>query len=79
MSTYYSYSGNPCTSDLSPGRIDQLHTAAERHKIIAEAAYLIAARRGFAPVHELSDWLAAEREVDRVCGLLQPWPRWADL
>jgi hypothetical protein len=44
--------------------------------MIAEAAYWIAERRGFAPGHELSDWLAAEREVDRACGLMEPSPQW---
>lgn len=37
---------------------------ATRHALIAEAAYLIAARRGFAPGQELDDWLAAELEID---------------
>jgi hypothetical protein len=32
---------------------------------IAKLAYLKAARRGFAPGHELDDWLAAEEEVDQ--------------
>ncbi|MCX8040299.1 MAG: DUF2934 domain-containing protein [Planctomycetota bacterium] len=32
--------------------------------MIAEAAYFLAERRGFAPGHELADWLAAERTVD---------------
>ncbi len=36
--------------------------------MIAEAAYLRAERRGFAPGHEHEDWLAAEAEVD---GLLR--------
>jgi hypothetical protein len=35
-----------------------------RHTMIAEAAYLRAERRGFAPGHESEDWLAAELEVD---------------
>lgn len=30
---------------------------------IAEAAYFKAERRGFAPGHELSDWLEAERDM----------------
>jgi len=30
---------------------------------IAERAYYKAERRGFAPGHELDDWLAAEREM----------------
>jgi hypothetical protein len=33
--------------------------------MVAEAAYFRAAARGFAPGHELEDWLAAEADVDR--------------
>jgi hypothetical protein len=36
-----------------------------RERRIREAAYLRAERRGFAPGHELEDWLDAEEEVDR--------------
>jgi hypothetical protein len=43
-------------------------SADARHAMIAEAAYLRAERRGFAPGHETEDWLAAELEVD---GLLR--------
>ena len=35
-----------------------------RSALIARAAYFRAFNRGFAPGHELSDWLAAEAEVD---------------
>lgn len=35
-----------------------------REARIAEAAYWRAERRGFAPGHELEDWLSAEREID---------------
>ena len=35
-----------------------------RHAMITEAAYFRAQRRGFAPGHEIDDWLAAEIEVD---------------
>ncbi len=35
-----------------------------RRGMIAEAAYLRAERRGFAPGGEDEDWLAAEAEVD---------------
>jgi Protein of unknown function (DUF2934) len=38
--------------------------AEDRRAMIAEAAYLRAERRGFAPGHETEDWLAAEAEVD---------------
>lgn len=33
---------------------------AQRHAMIAEAAYFRAQRRGFEPGHELEDWLQAE-------------------
>lgn len=36
----------------------------DREAQIAEAAYLRAERRGFAPGLELEDWLEAERELD---------------
>jgi hypothetical protein len=39
--------------------------AEDRGAAIAKSAYLRAARRGFAPGHELEDWLAAENEVDQ--------------
>jgi hypothetical protein len=32
--------------------------------MVAQAAYLRAERRGFAPGGELEDWIAAEAEVD---------------
>jgi Protein of unknown function (DUF2934) len=38
-------------------------TDAELNSMIAEAAYLLAAARGFAQGHELEDWLAAEKQV----------------
>lgn len=36
----------------------------QRGALIAEAAYFRAEKRGFAPGHELEDWLTAEAEVD---------------
>jgi hypothetical protein len=39
--------------------------AQQRQAMIAEAAYLRAERRGFAPGREAEDWLAAEDEVNR--------------
>ena len=35
----------------------------QRAQQIAMAAYFLAERRGFAPNHELDDWLAAERSL----------------
>lgn len=42
--------------------------ASKRHAMIAEAAYYCAQRRGFAPGHELEDWLQAEAELRRAAG-----------
>ncbi len=38
---------------------------AEQRGRIALAAYFKAEARGFAPGHELEDWLAAEQEISR--------------
>jgi hypothetical protein len=38
--------------------------AKERQRLVAEAAYYRAQKRGFAPGHEVQDWIAAEKEVD---------------
>jgi hypothetical protein len=35
----------------------------DRAALIAISAYYLAERRGFAPGHELEDWLAAEAQV----------------
>jgi hypothetical protein len=37
---------------------------AERQRLIAEAAYFKAERRGFAGGGELADWIEAEAEID---------------
>ena len=42
---------------------------------LAERAYFRALHRGFAPGHELDDWLAAEREVAAVLGAAEPSAR----
>ncbi len=39
-------------------------SAATRHAMIAEAAYFLAEKRGFAGGLEEEDWLAAEKLVD---------------
>ena len=38
-------------------------TPADRHQLIALAAYFRAEARGFTPGRELEDWLAAEQEI----------------
>lgn len=39
---------------------------AERMKMIAEAAYYLAEKRGFSHGHEVADWAAAEKQVDGI-------------
>jgi hypothetical protein len=52
-----------------PGTTADAATAPnDRHQLIARAAYYLAERRGYESGHELDDWLAAEREVDRGMG-----------
>ncbi len=61
-------SGNPPSSAKrrSPRTADgsSAISAEQRHAMIAEAAYLRAAERGFSGGDALADWLASEREVD---------------
>ena len=52
------FSGN-ARADLS---------ADEVRKLISEAAYYRAKQRGFAPGHEMEDWIQAEAEVMRRIG-----------
>jgi hypothetical protein len=42
-------------------------SAALRELMIREEAYALAERRGFAPGHEVDDWLAAEHKVNELC------------
>jgi hypothetical protein len=56
----------PLASELrSPPSHDEIQA------LIAEAAYYRAKRRGFAPAHEVEDWIEAEAEVMTRLGL---WP-----
>ncbi|AUB82562.1 DUF2934 domain-containing protein [Candidatus Thiodictyon syntrophicum] len=49
--------------------IQEPHAASQRPPmdellpVISQAAYFRAQRRGFAPGHEVDDWIAAEQEV----------------
>jgi hypothetical protein len=52
---------NPLRFSLPVKRV----SAEERLSMIARIAYFHAERRNFEPGHELEDWIAAEREVDR--------------
>jgi hypothetical protein len=51
--TPFTFSGN-ARAEVSPD---------ELRKLISEAAYYRAKQRGFAPGHELEDWIQAEAEV----------------
>jgi Protein of unknown function (DUF2934) len=50
-------------------------SADARRAMIAEAAYLRAERRGFTPGSEEEDWLAAEKEVDRLLSARHSGPQ----
>jgi hypothetical protein len=56
--------------------LDRVSTPAERHEMIARAAYYRAELRGFAPGGELDDWMVAEHEINALCGLIEPHPSW---
>ncbi len=52
-------------SDAASGAVTGITVSEDaRRAMIAQAAYLRAERRGFAPGGEEEDWLAAEAEVD---------------
>jgi len=55
--------GAPADTSSSPSL---LPSAEERHARIAREAYLRAEQRGFEPGKEVDDWLAAERQVDKL-------------
>jgi len=44
--------------------LQPIANAHERRRMIETEAYFRSERRGFAPGHEVEDWLAAEAEVD---------------
>ena len=46
-------------------------TAEQRRRMIAEAAYFLAQRRGFRGGNPVEDWLAAEAQVARALAALQ--------
>jgi len=57
----------------APARVhDKARTGEDRYRLIAEAAYFRAERRGFVPGSELQDWLAAEIEVDELLAESHP-------
>lgn len=52
-------SSKPPSKPRAPARA----TPENLRQLISEAAYYRAKRRGFAPGHELEDWIQAEAEV----------------
>lgn len=45
------------------------YTSSEYHRMIAQAAYYLAEHRGLQSGHEVEDWLAAEREINKALGI----------
>lgn len=62
-----STTANKGTSEAPPGSRPALN-AEERNRLVAQAAYFRAEKRGFAPGCELQDWIEAEAEVLRLIG-----------
>ncbi|SER20502.1 Protein of unknown function [Nitrosomonas sp. Nm51] len=60
-----SRSGKPTVKRAGKTQADTGNGASESQLRIKEAAYYKALERGFAPGHELNDWLAAEKEENR--------------
>jgi Protein of unknown function (DUF2934) len=58
--------GRSDASASGPGRVERNRAvmSPERHAQIAERAYELAKRRGFASGGEVEDWLQAEREIE---------------
>lgn len=46
----------------------------EREAMIRDAAYYHFVQRGYAPGHELDDWLAAEAEIERMASASAEFP-----
>jgi hypothetical protein len=56
----------PAKSTKATGAKPAVLSPAERMKMIAEAAYYLAEKRGFSGGNELTDWVAAEKQVDAI-------------
>lgn len=54
----------PKKAAAAPGRAMRPFTAEERWRMIAEAAYLIAEKRGFVGGDPAEDWYAAEAQIN---------------
>lgn len=52
-----------CSKECAQLAEEIAHARHAYHEQVACAAYHLAERRGFAPGHELEDWLAAETQV----------------
>jgi hypothetical protein len=46
----------------------------QREAMIRDAAYYHFAKRGYAPGHDLEDWLAAEAEIERIAPAAPEFP-----
>jgi len=61
---------NAISDPLSPSvsithaELSRNYDGEERHTMIERLAYQYAESRGFAPGHDIDDWLSAESEVD---------------
>ncbi len=57
--------GQTAPGAAQPAEAAKAEARPERQRMISEAAYFRAERRGFAPGGDVEDWLAAEADIDR--------------
>ncbi len=57
-------SATPAVASAKAAAPKTVLSPAERMKMIAETAYYLAQKRGFTGGNELTDWMAAEKQVD---------------
>jgi hypothetical protein len=58
----------PKGQPVAPTVIEIERLVFDRDRMVAEAAYYRAERRGFSPGADLEDWLEAEAEIERLLG-----------
>lgn len=56
---------SPAIPQSGPDIAWRAYSLEQREVMIRDAAYYHYAKRGYAPGHELDDWLAAEAEIER--------------
>lgn len=67
---------SPQSAEVHSISAGNAYTSEERNRMVADAAYFHAERRGFASGNEMADWLEAENEIDSL--IRAGGPRYAE-